>query len=64
MSAAPGPSSARSLRNVMLGALAFYAVYVARQVCDIDGRAHFILFDAAMTSMPYAANLAHGHGLR
>jgi hypothetical protein len=41
-----------------------YAVFIFRTGFAYGGRRYFVLFDDAMISMRYAANLAHGHGLR
>lgn len=44
-------------------ALAFYAAFVDRSGFRIGHKLYFSLFDDAMISMRYAANLAHGSGL-
>ena len=41
----------------------FSVTFVARTGVRYHGRLYFSLFDDAMISMRYAANLAHGHGL-
>ena len=48
---------------VLLPALAFYGVFIARTPVSFGGRSWFWLFDDAMISMRYARNLAEGHGL-
>lgn len=48
---------------VITGAVAFYAVFIARTAFRVDGRLYFSLFDDGMISMRYARNLAEGHGL-
>ena len=54
----------RALRLVLLVASGvFYAAFVARTSFERDGVTYFTLFDDAMVSMRYAANLADGAGL-
>ena len=46
-----------------LAAFALYVTFIARTAVTFGGHEWFSLFDDAMISMRYAANLAHGHGL-
>ncbi len=46
-----------------VAAAVFYAVFIARTAVTFAGHTWFSLFDDAMISMRYGANLAHGHGL-
>ena len=47
----------------LLGAAAFFGVFVFRARAVVDGTTYFPLFDDAMVSMRYARNLAAGDGL-
>jgi len=49
--------------SILIAALAFYAVFIARSSFDAEGRLTFSLFDDAMISLTYARNLAAGEGL-
>ena len=71
----PPPSSPRRpaavaplLRRLPLAVALAYSVhqshaFIAASSFEIEGRRYYSLFDDAMISMRYAANLAHGHGL-
>jgi hypothetical protein len=48
---------------LLLAALAFYGVFVARTAFKIGDELYFTLVDDAMISMRYARNLAAGHGI-
>jgi hypothetical protein len=49
---------------VAVGGAVLYGLFIARSEASIPGLGSFFtLFDDAMVSMRYAANLAHGHGL-
>jgi hypothetical protein len=48
---------------LLLAALAFYGVFVARTAFAIGDEVYFTLVDDAMISMRYARNLADGHGI-
>jgi len=52
-----------SLKILLAGAAAFYAVFIGRNAFRVDGRLFFTLIDDAMISMRYAQHLAAGHGL-
>lgn len=53
----------RCIAAVLALATVFYAVFIARTSFVVDGERYFTLFDDAMISMRYGANLAGGHGL-
>lgn len=48
---------------ILAGYILYAAGYIYRTSFVIDGERYFSLFDDAMISMRYAANLAHGYGL-
>ena len=48
---------------LLLAALAFYGVFIARTAFETEGEVYFTLVDDAMISMRYARNLADGHGI-
>jgi arabinofuranosyltransferase len=52
-----------ALKFLLVGAAAFYAVFIGRTAFRVDGRVFFTLIDDAMISMRYAQHLASGHGL-
>jgi hypothetical protein len=58
---------ARILRSptaaILVGAAAFYGVFIERTGFRVDGTLYFSLFDDSMISMRYARNLADGYGL-
>jgi len=63
-SASGGWRGARVLLGILVVCYCVYAgVFIYRTSFVISGRRCFCLFDDAMVSMRYAANLAHGQGL-
>jgi arabinofuranosyltransferase len=65
LSASLVPTGSRAVRiRLASGFVVWAAIFVARSsIAGIDGRRYFCLFDDAMISMRYAANLVHGWGL-
>ncbi len=65
--ASSGPAARQAPRLfwwlVLLGAGAFYLVFILRTGFTVYGELYYTLFDDAMISMRYAQNLAAGHGL-
>ena len=62
--AAPSADGRRlTADGFLLGAAAFFGVFVFRARAVVDGVTYFPLFDDAMVSMRYARNLASGDGL-
>ncbi|MFH1185714.1 MAG: hypothetical protein V1755_11865 [Chloroflexota bacterium] len=55
--------STSALKILLLGAAAFYAVFIGRSAFRIDDQLSFTLIDDAMISMRYAQHLAAGSGL-
>ena len=58
----PGPAGI-ACAGAWVGALVFYALFIARSAFEAEGRLTFSLFDDAMISLTYARNLAAGDGL-